>query len=894
MGRFDNIRNLRRGLVALAIVFPMLCMAIAIGSIWQSYNSAVERAELNVRNISVSLNEHAQRTVGEADSRMLNAIAEIRRRDLSLSGLNDADIHNILKWNTLDLSPATAMHAIDANGWGRVYSLAYPLTPYDARNRDYYTYHVEHTDSALHMSPPLKSTVTGKWVITLSRRINNKDGSLKMVIILGLRMDYFNDLYRSLHMGKGSNLMLVRKDGRVFMQSPLTEKVIDLNLGKSQLLTRFKEEPAGLFQVDDSLVDGTSRIVGYASSNDFPLIASASVSRADALAPWLKQTWQIALVGIISMMMLQALILLLWRRLNDLQASQESVERKHEALIEAKQHYQELVDGIDGIVWEAELPSFRFTYVSANAAEISSYSAEEWLINPRFWHDKLSGQNDVRDATALALSGHAASLLPVEHHIVKACGRSIWLRSNMKVAATKTGSKKVLGVTTDITQQKNSEKTIFQMTHFDPLTNLPNRQTLQDRIEHALAVHSKTGVAVLMLDLDQFNTINDSLGHAIGDQVLCQVALRIAGCLRETDTLARIGGDEFMVLMEGIGNGVVGVEQMAEKITLAMGEAFLVADRELYTSLSIGISLFPKDSSDCGALMRNADTALHRAQSAGRNCWRFFDESMAYQVARRLELETALRGAVDRNELVLHYQPQYSLDQHQMVGVEALLRWSRPGLGLVPPIEFLPLAEETGLIVPIGLWVLEEACGQAILWAWKHGTHPLRMSVNVAAKQLQQDDFVVQVHEILRRTGMPANMLELEITESAIVENIDEVVRKLHRIRALGVSIAIDDFGTGYSSLSYLKELPIDRLKIDRSFVQDIPVNSEDCAIVRTIISMARNLDLDVIAEGVELAEQIEFLQEQGCTEIQGYILSKPAPASEIEKLGTMSCHFLK
>jgi EAL domain-containing protein (putative c-di-GMP-specific phosphodiesterase class I) len=301
----------------------------------------------------------------------------------------------------------------------------------------------------------------------------------------------------------------------------------------------------------------------------------------------------------------------------------------------------------------------------------------------------------------------------------------------------------------------------------------------------------------------------------------------------------------------------------------------------MYVAASMGISVFPQDGTDSETLLRNADTAMYRAKTAGRNCWRFFDESMALHATRRLELEMALRRAAERNELVLYYQPQRSLHNDRIVAVEALLRWERPGRGMISPMEFIPLAEDSGLIVPIGEWVLFTACTQAASW-WHQYKIELRVAVNIAAKQIHHKGFVEQVRDALAITNLPPAFLELEITESSIIENVEETVNKLHQLKALGVSVAIDDFGTGYSSLSYLKQLPVDRLKIDRSFVKDTPDDIDDCAIVRTIISMSHNLGLAVIAEGVETQRQLDFLRAQHCDEIQGYLLSVPLPAAQV------------
>lgn len=431
-----------------------------------------------------------------------------------------------------------------------------------------------------------------------------------------------------------------------------------------------------------------------------------------------------------------------------------------------------------------------------------------------------------------------------------------------------------------------SERRLFQLAHFDQLTGLPNRQSLSDRIGHAIDISARSGarLAVMFVDIDHFKNINDSLGHEIGDQVLRELAGRISHALRSGDTVARIGGDDFVVLLEDIDDGSDSVERVAEKLAAATARAIHVEGKELYVTLSMGISIYPQDGRDTEILLRNADTAMYRAKVAGRDCSRFFDQSMAHQARRRMEIENGLRHAIERKELMLHYQPQRALSNNRIVGVEALLRWSRPGLGLIPPLEFIPLAEESGLIIPIGNWVLQTACEQGARWLDEPDMQ-FRISVNIAAKQIHHKGFVELIRSTLDATGLPPAFLELEITESSILENLDETVDKLRQIKALGVTIAVDDFGTGYSSLSYLKQLPIDRLKIDRSFVKDTPGDTDDCTIVRTIIEMSRNLGLSVIAEGVESQAQVDFLSAEGCDEIQGYFLSKPMPAGTLHEV---------
>jgi diguanylate cyclase (GGDEF)-like protein len=877
-----NIRNLHRALLGLAIVIPALYIYFAYEFIAQDYRATMARTASDVANISTILVEHAVRTIGEADSRLQGAIGDIEERGLTLSAKDDPMVNAILVRQVSNLPQARGLSAVDAQGWVRVSSMAYPFNPIDGRDREYYRFHVEHPGNAPHLSKPIRSRYNGKWTIPLSRRIDHPDGSLKAIIVLSIDLEYFNAFYRTLRVGEHGTLTLARPDGWVLMETPMDERILSLNFSDAPLFRHARLAGSGTYEVERSTLDDSARIVGFARATRFPMIAAVSMSRDYVLKPWRDRIRDITLMRLFSILLLESLIVLLWRRLHELMATQDDLARRNAALAHSRQRYEELVDGIDGIVWEATLPDMRFTYVSGNAGAISGYPARQWLSDPQFWLEKLGGGTST-PLPAFAPDGRTTALQPIEHHVVTPDGRERWLRSNVMVTATGRNALQLRGVTVDVTDLRLSEQRLFEVTHFDPLTKLPNRFTLLGRIEHAiaLAARNKAWVAVILIDLDQFKTINDSLGHEKGDQIICTVGKRIQDALRRSDFLARLGGDEFVVLMEDFGDSVVGVEQLVERISRSFDEPIALDGRDLYVGISMGISLFPEDASDSKSLRRHADTALYRAKAAGRNCWRFFDESMAHQARRRLEIETAMRRATERHEFQLYYQPQQSLRTGQITGVETLLRWPREGGETFAPPEFLPLAEESGQIIPLGTWVLQSACAEAAAWDKEHGML-LRLAVNIAAKQIHHADFVAQVQRILDTTGLPPHRLELELTESSIIAGVDDTVCKLQQLKALGVEIAIDDFGTGYSSLSYLKDFPIDRLKIDQSFIRDLPRNRENRAIVRTVIAMAKNLGLGVIAEGVETQAQLEFLRAEGCDEIQGYLLSRPIPAQEL------------
>jgi len=435
-----------------------------------------------------------------------------------------------------------------------------------------------------------------------------------------------------------------------------------------------------------------------------------------------------------------------------------------------------------------------------------------------------------------------------------------------------------------IINESHAEKHINRLAFQDTLTELPNRRLFIEDLKRKIATahHNNTRLALLFLDLDGFKIINDTLGHDAGDLLLQAVAQRLGDLVRTDDMVARLGGDEFTILLEGVSRSqdAAGV---AEKILEDLSRPFTLNDKEVFVTGSIGISLYPSDGNDIGSLIKNADTAMYRAKEHGRNNYQFYTADMGAKALERLVLESHLRKALERNEFTLHYQPQIELQTGDITGFEALLRWDHPELGLVSPGEFIPLLEETGLIVRVGEWVLRAACEQNKLWH-NAGLGPFRMSVNLSGRQLGESNLAGSVAGILERIGLDPTLLELEITESAIMSNTQMAGETLDALHAKGISLAVDDFGTGYSSLSYLKRFPINTLKIDRSFVRDVPGDADDVELVKTIIAMAHSLKLEVIAEGVEHTDQLIFLRDQGCMVMQGFLFSRPLPVEDIEE----------
>ncbi|CAM4031218.1 bifunctional diguanylate cyclase/phosphodiesterase [Paenibacillus alkaliterrae] len=437
----------------------------------------------------------------------------------------------------------------------------------------------------------------------------------------------------------------------------------------------------------------------------------------------------------------------------------------------------------------------------------------------------------------------------------------------------------------DITERKKAEEKINQMVYLDPLTGLSNRHLLNDRLTQALdqARENKQNIGIMFIDLDRFKYINDTLGHAMGDRLLIEVAKRIHACLDKADTISRQGGDEFIVLLPN--TTADEVTKIAHKIVDQFTQSFELNEHEMFVTPSIGISLYPSDGLDMETLIKNADTAMYRVKEQGKNNFRFYTPDMNEAVSKKMKLEFGLRKGLERDEFKVYYQPQVDVTSGRVIGVEALIRWQHPEWGNIPPADFIPLAEETGLIIPIGEWILYEACRQNKCWQ-NQGYPPLRMAVNISSRQFQQSNLVETVSKTLKRTGLDPQYLDLELTES-IIQDSKYAVSTMQKLKSMGIHLSIDDFGTGYSSLSYLKLFPIDSLKIDRSFTSNIFTDSKDAALVHTIIIMAHNLDLKVIAEGVETQEQLRFLQESKCNEAQGYLFSRPVIAGEMSAILT-------
>jgi diguanylate cyclase (GGDEF)-like protein/PAS domain S-box-containing protein len=556
-----------------------------------------------------------------------------------------------------------------------------------------------------------------------------------------------------------------------------------------------------------------------------------------------------------------------------------------EALRSSEARFRSLTQLSSDLYWEQD-KEFRFTSFSGTGSDRVNAPRRLPFIGKKRWEQNYVNMSQEDWAAHIATLEAHKPFLDLELCRLDEQGDKTWVSiSGEPVFDARGGFEGYRGVGKDITARKATEERIQYLANHDALTALPNRTRFSHTLGLALqsAQRHLRGFAVLFIDLDRFKVINDTLGHEAGDLVLKVMGSRLVDTVRSSDVVARLGGDEFVVLLQDVSETRL-IETVARKILSAMVKPIYVGDRECRVSASIGICVYPSDAHDEQTLMKNADIAMYRAKEDGKNIYKFYSEETNVHSFERLALETSLRNALERGEFLLHFQPKLDLRTERITGIEALVRWQHPELGLVPPGQFIPLAEETGLIVPLGKWVLRTACAQNVLWQ-REGLPAVIMAVNISARQFADESLLGDIESALKDSGMKPGLLELEITETMVMQNAERAAQLLSSIERAGVRLAIDDFGVGQSSLTQLKRFPIDTLKVDRSFIRDIPGDSDDKAITEAIIAMGRSLNLTVVAEGVETEEQVAFLRERACDEMQGYYFSKPLPAGQCADL---------
>ncbi|ANQ84859.1 diguanylate cyclase [Azoarcus olearius] len=609
--------------------------------------------------------------------------------------------------------------------------------------------------------------------------------------------------------------------------------------------------------------------------------ASAQRAALDRLGS--TSTAMIVLLGAFGL----GLVAMLLRQQGSIKALEErdrELRRGEAVQRELRERLEKIADNVPGVIYQFRCCAdghIEFPYASRGLHTMFGITPE---VAARDGSAVLAAIHpDDREVVAGAIRRSAETLQPwvCEYRIERAGGGYRWMSVFATPQRERDGATLWHGHCHDVSSYKAAEDEIRHLAFYDPLTGLPNRRLLMDRLRHALATHARSRHhgALLFIDLDNFKTLNDTQGHQYGDMLLRQVAARLSACVREADTVARLGGDEFVVMLEDLdrdkGAAARQAESAGEKILAALNDAYQLDGREAHSTPSIGITLFDAADAEIAELLKRADLAMYQAKEAGRNTLRFFDPVMQATVDAHSALESELRRSLRQGNFALLFQPQLDRDG-RMTGAEALVRWHHPEQGLVSPAAFIPLAERTGLILPLGRWVLENACDKLAEWAADPETAHLTLAVNVSVREFRHPGFCDQVERVLQRTGVAPGRLKLELTESLLLEDVEDAIERMDRLKRLGVGFSLDDFGTGYSSLAYLKRLPLDQLKIDRSFVRDVMTDPNDAIIARTIIALGQSLGLDVLAEGVETAEQHDFLLRHGCQSFQGYLFGRP------------------
>ncbi len=851
----------------------LLIAAITIGTAIMAGNfreRALSSAERELENTVLLLARHFDQQLTDFIAVQKDIAAQIRSASTTspadfkaqMSGL---ETHEALKDKVGAHSDAAGLNVFDSDGMLINSSENWPPPDIKIADRAYF----KSAKSGTAATPVSIELVQGRlskdWATIIAHRITGANGAFLGLVTRAIPPANFEKFFESLALGDGASIAINHRDGTLLARYPHVQAMIGLNFKNAPVHQRIlSKSDHGTTRII-SAIDGLSRLASARALTDFPIGIIATTTVSAALADWREQLgYMIAAAGL-SVLVIAGMLFLVVRKLS--QQHRMEKERLDTAV-------NNIPQGL--VVYDR---AARITVCNKRYIEMFGLSpavAKPGLsMQGLIAHRKETGSFDGDvDEFCNAIMRNVA-LGKVTHQVTEAPdGRAIQiinqpLESGGWVATIE-----------DVTERKRSEEQIAHLAHYDALTDLPNRVLFREQLEHALnQVQSSEQLAVLYIDIDEFKSVNDALGHSVGDELLKAVAGRLRGCLRATDLAARLGGDEFAVIQTAVRNPSE-TTHLVERIYRAIREPYECGSHLITTDASIGIALASGHNSDLDQLLRNADLAMYAAKSAGRRTYRFFEPDMEAQVTARHVLEMDLRQAISDGALEVHYQPCISLRDNRITGCEALLRWRHSERGMISPAEFIPIAEETGLINQLGEWVLMTACAEATTWP-----DDIRLAVNVSPVQFKSGTLALKVLAALAASGLPAGRLELEITEAVLIRDDEAALAILHQLRAIGVRIALDDFGTGYSSLSYLQRFPFDKIKIDRCFVDDIAEPDGSSCIVQAVVNIAAARDMTTTAEGVETKQQLELLRALGCAEMQGYLFSQAKPAVEIKQL---------
>jgi diguanylate cyclase (GGDEF)-like protein len=897
---------------------PLVLIGLVSLAILHQRDVALDVAEQANQAFGVALAEQAERTMQAADLVLQEAVAKGDPASVDSAGafsaaFGSAEMHDFLVDRLRNLPQADALSVVDATGKLVNFSRAWPVPDIDLADRDHFQYFSTHDDHTPFISQPTRSRADESWTIYLVRRINGASGTFRGLILCAIKLSYFNDLYRAITPSDGGSTSLLRRDGTILIRYPNGNEQVGAKFEPSSPWYGLVANGGGNFR-SPGYARGQPRLVSAHPLRGYPLVVNVALSQDAALAHWRHESLVLGLGTAAASLALIAFLSVLNWQFRRLERSRGLLQTQAAALAEnadaLRASERQLAEKSAALELTLDHMDQGLMMIAADGTVmVSNRRTREIFDLPA---EVMDGKPNVKDlAVSLGIQDRRRHLPdgefggePAVYDRVRPDGRVIEVRT---VPLAGGGAVRTY---TDITARKAAEERMRYFAHHDDLTRLPNRVVFLERLTEAVtrfdtgafepSPHPASpfggnrslarsfgeasrdggrGIAVLFMDLDRFKLVNDTRGHQVGDRLLAEVADRIRANLRDTDIAARMGGDEFAIIQSRV-DQPASAHALARRLLEAIGAPYEIQGQLSVIGISIGVAVFPADGATADQLLRNADTALYRAKEDGRNTIRFFEPAMDIRHQERSLLEQDLRTAVQRRQFSLAYQPIIETTGQDIVAFEALLRWHHPQRGPIAPDEFIPLAESSGLIVPLGLWAMETACAEAAAWS-----RPVRIAVNLSPMQFRQADLPDKVAEILLRTGLPGHRLELEVTEGLLQDDAGLVLTTMRALRRLGIRIALDDFGTGHASLSYLRRLPFDHIKIDRSFVQNMTSDHEARAIVESIVTLGTRLRLTVVAEGVETEAQFALLRDLGCEQVQGYFTGRPMSPDQARAL---------
>lgn len=861
----------------------LLIAAIAIGTTMMVGNfrdRALDNSKRELENTVLLLTRHFDQQLEDVEFVQKDVATYIHSIGITSQegfrrAMSGEDVHLMLKAKISAMSYVGALNIFDADGTMINSSKYWPIPATNIADRPYFMTLKSDRQLMRVLSEPMYSRVTGAWNVSLARRLNAPNGDFLGVVVRGVEPSHFEAFFNSLQLGDGATISMFHRNGTMLTRYPHIDGLIGRDFKDAPLFRDvLRHRDHGTMRVV-SPIDGEDRLGSIRTLDSFPIVISATTAVSTALADWREQTRFLITVASSTAALIAFMILLIIRKLSwHHQWSEQRLTLEKQRLDTAMNNMTQgllLFDALGRIV----VCNQRYIDMYGLSPEVAKPGCSFRTI---IAHRKATGsfKGDVDEYCDMVLRdrGHTRTMI-----VETADGRFI------QVGTKPLADGGWVATHEDITERRRTEEHIAHLAHYDALTDLPNRVMFSEQLERELKrMHRGGQFAVLYIDIDEFKSINDSLGHPVGDELLKAVATRLRGCLRETDFVARLGGDEFAIVQTDIQHPNDATD-LVTRIYAAIREPCECLGHQISTDASIGVALAPRDGDNLDQLLKNADLAMYGAKADGRRTFRFFEPEMDARVRTRRRLELDLRqiiteGSFGDNGLEVYYQPVINLQDNTVSGCEALLRWRHPERGAISPAEFIPVAEETGLISQLGEWVLATACAEAVAWP-----DHIKVAVNVSPVQFKSQTLALKIAGVLASTGLAASRLELEITEAVLIRDDETALAILHQLRAIGVRIALDDFGTGYSSLSYLQRFPFDKIKIDRCFVNELSPSGGSSSIVQAVVNIATARNMTTTAEGVETEEQRALLQALGCTEMQGYLFSPARPAQDIKHL---------